>query len=132
MEIDIRQRDNEIIVVPNGPLSNAKITNYITKEKQFRVTVNFGVDYGTSVEKVRKTVIPAMKKIKTCLKNPAAGVDFIEMGDSALLFKAKFWVKNISERYDAKVQATENIYNALNKAKIGIPYPQMDVHIKKK
>jgi len=58
-------------------------------------------------------------------------VRFLEMGNSSLNFKAYFFVNSFENRFGAIDEANTKIYNALNKAKINIPFPQMDVHIKK-
>ena len=71
-------------------------------------------------------------KIKKVLKDPAPGVVFKEMGDSALIFQAMAWVDDYNDAFMTKEESTNKIYLALNKAKIGIPFPQMDVHLKKK
>jgi small-conductance mechanosensitive channel len=52
------------------------------------------------------------------------------MGDSSLNFKAFFYVDSFQNRYAALDEANTKIYNVLNKKKISIPFPQMDVHIK--
>jgi small-conductance mechanosensitive channel len=96
------------------------------------VHVLFGVEYGTDVEKVRKLVLPILKEMKGVLKEPAPTVHFTEMGDFALKFKANFWVEKWNMAYDKKIEATEKIYNALNKAGIGIPFPTQTVYFKKK
>ena len=54
------------------------------------------------------------------------------MADSSLNFKAYFYVDSFSHRFGAIDEANTKIYNALNKAKIEIPFPQMDIHMKKK
>ena len=54
------------------------------------------------------------------------------MADSSLNFKAFFYVESYSQRFGATDQANTLIYNALNKANIEIPFPQVDVHVKKK
>jgi small-conductance mechanosensitive channel len=96
------------------------------------VEVVFGVEYGSDPDKVKKIVLAEVTRINECLKDPAPAVRFSEMGDSALLMKAFFWVDSIEKAYDAKEEATTKIYKVLNKHKIGIPFPQMDVHVKKK
>jgi MscS family membrane protein len=126
----IQTWDNEIIVIPNGQFSNSQIHNIVLPDPQVRVVVPFSVAYGTDVDKVKKLVLGEIKKIKECLNEPEPIVRFLEMGDSALMYKAFFWVNDFSERYGAKEEANIRIYNALNKAKISIPFPQMDVHIK--
>ena len=124
--------DNEIVYVPNGYLANSRVTNYAKPDPKVRSSVLFGVEYGTDVEKVRKLVLGILAGIDGILKEPAPSVHFTEMGDSALKFKANFWVEKWTLAYDKKLEATEKIYNALNKAKIDIPFPAQTVYFKKK
>ncbi len=127
----IRTYDNEVIYVPNGYLANSRILNYTRPTTKIRVGVEFGVEYGSKIKFVQKTVLNAIAKMKDVLKDPEPAVQFKEMGESSLKFKAYFWVENWKEAYSKKLEATEMIYDELNKAKIGIPFPQMDVHLKK-
>jgi len=69
--------------------------------------------------------------MKDILKDPAPAVEFQEMGDFALQFKAKFFVADYRTAWGKKLEATEKIYDALNKAKLNIPYPTYEVHMKK-
>ena len=76
-----------------------------------------------------------MKEIKSIAgftNDPEPIIRFLEMGDSALKFNAYFYVESYENRADAISEANTKIYNALNKNKIEIPFPQRDVHIKKK
>lgn len=122
--------DNELIFVPNGQLANMRIRNLAQPDPTLRKTVDFSVDYGTSVEKVKKIVLPAVKKMEGVHANPAADIIFVEMGDYGLKFKARFWV-DWNKGHDKWVEATGLIYEALQKAKIGIPYPTHTVYMKK-
>ena len=128
----IKNYDNQIIILPNGYMANAKVINYAQPNNLVKFRVNFGVDYGSNPEKVKKVVIEALTKIKKVLKDPAPGVVFKEMGDSALIFQAMAWVDDYNDAFMTKEESTNKIYLSLNKAKIGIPFPQMDVHLKKK
>ena len=125
--------DNEMIIVPNGILSNDIIHNYALPNPLNRVYVDFGVAYGTDPEKVEKVITKTLATIKDAIKDdPVPAIDFLEMADSSLNFRAKFWVENYTKAYSAKIEAVKKIYKALNKANIAIPFPQMDVHMKKK
>ena len=128
----IKNYDNQIIILPNGYMANAKVINYAKPNNQVKFRVNFGVEYGTKTEKVKKVVIDALNKTKNVLKDPAPGVVFKEMGDSALIFQAMAWVDDYNDAFMTKEEATSRMYDALNQAKIGIPFPQMDVHLKKR
>ena len=127
----IRDYDNRQIIIPNGVMANAKIINYVKPNKKVKFTVEFGVAYGSNISSVKKVVLATLKKIKNVMDDPAPSIIFKAMGDSSLNFKAMAWVANYNDAFLTKEEATCNIYDALNKAKIEIPFPQMDVHVKK-
>lgn len=127
----IKTWNNDIIVIPNGQLSNSRVQNFLSDDRKARVVIDFGVEYGSNIDHVEKIVLKAIENIDGRLDDPTPIVEFYQMGDSALLFRAKFWVGDVGKRYSAKIASTKAIYNALNKEKIVIPFPQMDVHLKK-
>ena len=124
--------DNELVTVPSGKLADSAILNFLQPNPQVRVVIEFGVEYGSDTEKVRKTVIETLRKVSSVLGNPEPKVLMIEMGDFALKFMALFWVNNFDEKMNTKALTTEKIYNALRKAGIGIPFPTRTVYLKGK
>jgi len=123
--------DNQLIIIPNGILSNAKIQNFVLPDPKERVAIKFGVEYGSDVKKVKDIVIKAVKNVENILEEPAPEVLLIEMGDFALIFVCRVWVNSYKNAERTKAKATEAIYTALNKAKIVIPYPTHTVYVKK-
>jgi len=126
----LKTYDNEIIHIPNGTLANAKIKNFTQPDFSIRVNVEFGVVYGSDPEKVRQVVVEALKKIDEVLENPEPVVEFKKMSDFSLDFIARAWVKEYTQAYSMKLTMTDEIYKALNKAKIGIPFPTRTVYTK--
>jgi len=128
----IKTADNELIIIPNSKLSDSKIQNIALPEPKSRVVIPFSVGYGSNIEKVKKIVLKEISSIKKACKNPKHSVQFVNMNTSSLDFKAYFFVDHYDDRSDAIDEANTKIYNALNKAKIEIPFPQLDVRLKKK
>ncbi|MFP4424335.1 MAG: mechanosensitive ion channel family protein [Candidatus Woesearchaeota archaeon] len=126
----VKNFDQEIIIVPNGILANAKFKNVALPATDVRVVVPFSVAYGTDIKEVRDMVLKEINKIKGIAKEPEPFVMFLEMADSSLNFKAFYYVDHYDKRYDALEEGNERIYNLLNKHNINIPFPQMDVHLK--
>ena len=56
--------DNEIIYVPNGYLANSRVQNYTRPSPKVRVSVDFGVEYGSDIEKVKKVVLNVVNKME--------------------------------------------------------------------
>ncbi len=122
--------DNELVIVPNTKLADSKIQNVALPEKKSRAVIPFGVAYGSDIEKVKKLILGEVKKVNHFIPEPEPNVRFVEMANSSLNFKAYFYVDDYDNRFSAIDEANTRIYNALNKAGIGIPFPQMDVYIK--
>ena len=127
----IKTWDNDIIVIPNGKMANSKIQNYVQPSIKSRAVIDFSVVYGSDIKNVKDVVMKTIKKVENVIEEPEPSVAFVKMNDFSLDFKAKFWVANISQRYAAKEKATCMIYDALNKAKISIPFPTRTVYLKK-
>lgn len=125
----IKTFDNELIIVPNNKLAESQIQNVALPEPKSRVVIPFGVAYGSDVDKVKELITREIKTITNVEEDPEPMVRFLEMGDSALLFKAYFYVDTYEHRFNAIDEANTKIYKALNKAKISIPFPQMDIHL---
>lgn len=127
----IQTFDNELIIVPNNKLAEGLIQNVALPEPKSRVVIPFSVAYGSNIEKVKEIVLREIKLIQKVIQDQELKVRFIEMADSSLNFKAYFYVDNYEDRFTAIDEANTRIYNALNKNKINIPFPQLDVHLKK-
>ena len=127
----IKTFDNEVIIVPNNKLADSQIQNVNQPEPKSRVVIPFGVAYGSDIDKVKKLIEKEIKQVKDVIiddEKLTSMVRFIEMGTSSLNFKAYFYVDTFEHRFKAIDEANTKIYNALNKAGINIPFPQVDVH----
>ena len=130
----IRTWNNELLIIPNGTLANSTIQNYKKPDLSVRAEITFGVEYGSDIDKVKEVVERTLKKVPKVVKKDdekPIQILFLNMGDSALEFKARFWVKNYGDKFSTKIRATEDIYKSLNKSKIGIPFPTRTVYLKK-
>ena len=127
----VKNRDGDLIILPNGKLSDSKIYNYHKPLPVTRVGIDFSVKYGSNSEKVKKIVMAEIKKVKHVLDEPPPLVIFDELGDFSLKFKAFFWVTSIEKKIEAKEAAVTAIYNSLNRNKIEIPFPTRTIYLNK-
>jgi MscS family membrane protein len=128
----IKTFDNELVIVPNNKLAESIIQNVALPEPKSRAVVPFSVAYGSDIAKVKKIVLKELNAMKIVEKTPEPMVRFIEMADSGLNFKAYYYVSSFENRFESIDEANTRIYNALNKSGIEIPFPQMDVYLRKK
>ncbi len=126
----IKTWDNEVIIVPNGQIASSKIKNYVLPDPTARIVVPFSVAYGSNIDKVKKIVMKEIKKLDNLDKDKEPRVMFLEMAESSLDFKAYVYLESYKERFLTREKLNCLVYNALNKNKVNIPFPQMDVWIK--
>ncbi|MCF1427368.1 MAG: mechanosensitive ion channel [Shewanella sp.] len=120
--------DNKVIIVPNTSIMNGSIINYSAMEKR-RVDMVIGVSYDADIRQAKQLLCSILENNQYVLKEPEYIVAVSSLGDSSVNFVVRPWVKT-SDYWDAHFELTETIKLSLDEAGIGIPYPQMDVHIK--
>ncbi|ABM00670.1 mechanosensitive ion channel family protein [Shewanella amazonensis] len=124
----LRTPDNKVIVAPNSAIMNGTITNYSAMDTR-RVDMVIGVAYDADIKLTKKVLTDILDNNQYVLKDPAYTVALSELGASSINFVVRPWVKG-ADFWAAKFELTEQIKNALDANNIGIPYPQMDIHVK--
>jgi MscS family membrane protein len=129
----LRTSNDETIIIPNSKLAENRVSNISIPEPKVRIIIPFSIAYGSDIEKARKVVLNEIKTIKNLDRKEPISVRFMKMGDSGLEFEAFFhiMIMHLRGKSDAVDEANTKIYNALIHNKIGIPYPQLDVNLKK-
>ncbi len=126
----MRTYDNEVIFLPNSQLANTRVKNFTKPDPTIRVTVTFGVAYGSDVARVKQVVSDAISKLDDILEEPAPQVLFLNMSDFALDMSARVWVDDYGKQFAKQLEMTELIYNTLNESGIKIPFPTRTVYMK--
>ena len=126
----LRTYDNELLSLPNSQLSNARVKNFTKPDVTIRVTVNFGVAYGSDVARVKELVLDAISSLDDISREPGPQVLFLNMSDFSLDMSARVWVDDYDKQFAKKLEMTELVYNTLNKNDIEIPFPTRTVYMK--
>lgn len=119
--------DNRRIIIPNGAVFGSTIEN-ISHHSTRRVDVGVGVDYGASIDETRTVLEKVVASIDNTLTEPASAVVLGDLGDSAVTWTCRVWV-NSGDFWGVKEALTREVKLQLDAAGIGIPFPQMDIHV---
>lgn len=120
--------DNQMIIIPNGALSNQTIVN-VTKLEKRRVDVSVGVAYDTDLKKAQSIIRELMVKVEGRIPEEEPVVFVDQLGDSAIVLSGRVWVK-ADAYWTVKWYLNEAIAEAYREEGISIPFPQVDVHVK--
>ncbi|WP_418139605.1 small-conductance mechanosensitive channel MscS [Oceanimonas smirnovii] len=119
--------DNRMIVVPNSKILNDRIVNY-SKESTRRLDLVIGVSYSADLQLTKEVLTRIIEEEPRVLKEPACRIAVSELGASSVDFIVRPWVK-AEDYWNLKFDLLEKIKNELDANNIGIPFPQMDVHL---
>lgn len=119
--------DNRRIIVPNSLIFGSTIEN-VTYHDRRRVSIDVGADYGADIDATRAVLESAVASVQAVLDDPAPQVFLSALGASSVDWQVRVWCEKGD--YGAVHEETiRAIKREMDSAGIGIPFPQMDVHI---
>lgn len=123
----LKTGDNKTIIIPNSAVMSGTITNY-SLEANRRVDLLVGISYDADIGAARSIIQGLMEADERILKDPAAGISVADLADSSVNLAIRPWVK-AADYWSVRGDLLEAIKHHFDEAGIGIPYPQMDVHL---
>ena len=121
--------DNKVIRIPNGNLANESIVNYSEKDTR-RVDFQFSATYEADSSEVVRVLTEVVQNHSQTLKDPEPFVRMSEHGDRAIIYTVRVWV-NSADYWDVHFDVIEKVKQRFDEEGISIPYPQMDIYMKK-
>jgi small conductance mechanosensitive channel len=119
--------DNRLIIIPNGEITSNAIENYtIQGERRHDITV--GIGYDDDIDKAKAAIEKVLKDTPNVLLDQGYDIFVNELADSSVNFQVRFLCKN-DDFWPAYRYFMEHIKKEFDAQGIGIPYPQMDVHL---
>lgn len=121
--------DNRRVLVPNGNLANNVIVN-VTGSSKRKLEIKVGISYQDNLEKAKAVMRCLIEEDPDILHEEEQQVFVAELADSSVVMGLRCWVS--TENYFTVLwRLNEQLKLAFDREGISIPYPQMDVHIKK-
>jgi small-conductance mechanosensitive channel len=124
----IRMLANNLIIIPNGKLAQAIVTNYDLPEKRMSLSIPVGVSYDADPDHVERVLtevaMSGASDIPGLLPEPAPFVRFIPgFGDSSLNFTLICQVAQFTDQYLAQHELRKRIFKRFREEAIEIPFP---------
>ena len=119
--------DNRVIVLPNGTLANSSLTN-VTACDSRRLDLKVGISYDADIRQAKEVLQKVLEEDEGVLKAKEHFVYVDELAESSVNLGIRCWF-SMDGYWQGKWRLTENVKYALDEAEIGIPYPQMDLHL---
>ena len=117
------------IILPNSSLSNGNIVNHNIIGRK-RVDIEFGIDYSADIDVAKKVLTDVATSAPGALTDPAPSCVVSALGDSSVSIKQMTYCEP-KDYWNIYYYNMENGKKALDKVGINIPFPQLEVSMKK-
>ncbi|SBS34058.1 Small-conductance mechanosensitive channel [Marinomonas aquimarina] len=121
--------DNRVIIMPNSDIMNSAIVNY-SREATRRLDLMVGISYDSDIKKARDLLEDILASDERVLKDPEPAIWVFELADSSVNFAVRPWVK-ADDYWALRSDLLERVKYTFDENGVGIPFPQMDVHLSK-
>lgn len=119
----IRTRDNRMVIVPNSIISKNQVVNYTFPDPRYRIQSHISIGYGSDIEQVRRLIIDTVRQVDGVLPDQPVDSLYIEMGDSAMIFRVRWWLESYEDTRRMFDRVNTALQNAFDAKGIQTPYP---------
>lgn len=126
----IRTRDNRMVIVPNSTIGANQVINYTYPDPRYRIQTHVGIAYGTDIEEARRVIVDTVRQVAGVLKDRPVDALYIEMGDSAMIFRVRWWIESYVDTRRMFDRVHTVLQHALDEAGIESPFPTQSLNVR--
>tara|TARA_B100000949_G_scaffold149592_1_gene131429 strand:+ start:28 stop:1101 length:1074 start_codon:yes stop_codon:yes gene_type:complete len=123
----IRDRFNNLVLIPNSKMAESVVTNFYSPETAINILITSGVAYEENLENVEVTVKDTLQQLSSVSENVANNTQprfgFSEFGDSNINFWIFMQAKDWSASFQLKSEIIKAVHSSFDKKGITINYP---------
>ena len=123
----IRDRFNNLVLIPNSKMAESVVTNFYSPETAINILITSGVAYEENLENVEVTVKDTLQQLLSVSENVANNTQprfgFSEFGDSNINFWIFMQAKDWSASFQLKSEIIKAVHSSFDKKGITINYP---------
>lgn len=131
----LKQRRNNIIIIPNSTVASSITTNYNLPKSELAIRVDCGVAYDSDLEFVEKVAVEVaqdvMKNVKGAVTTHKPFVRFSGFGDSSIDFYVNLRVEDYGKQFRVRHEFIKRLHKKFNEEGIVIPFPIRTLDIPK-
>jgi small-conductance mechanosensitive channel len=123
----IRTLADNLLIIPNGKLSESNITNFSKPKQDMSLWIPCGVAYESDLRKVEKITLEVAKDIQMnadgAVRNFEPGFRFKEFGDSNINFTTILRINDPLKRFVVRNEFIKSLKDRFDKENIEISWP---------
>lgn len=125
----LKTLDNKVVVIPNGTLANASLTNVTTSDKR-QIDLTFGISYDDDLKKAKAILQHIAETTEERIKDTDIQIFVRDLAESSVNLGFRIWVP-MDDYWKVRWALNERVKLTFDEEGITIPFNQLDVTVKK-
>ena len=125
----LKTLDNKVVVIPNGTLANASLTNVTTSDKR-QIDLTFGISYDDDLKKAKAILQHIAETTEERVKDTDIQIFVRDLAESSVNLGFRIWVP-MDDYWKVRWALNERVKLTFDEEGITIPFNQLDVTVKK-
>ena len=125
----IQTRSGDLVVVPNGKLAGATITNYDEPARIHRITVPVQVAYVNSPTDAKEMLLAAARSTPGVLSEPPPNAVVVQIDDPLMGYEVHLWIDDYSIRPRVSSDFGSLVWYHSHRRGVPLPSPAQDLFL---
>lgn len=126
----VSMSDGHSIIIPNGDLLSQQLVNWSGGKGHKKISLFFGVAYGTDIEKTITLIKDILNSEKGIIQRPPSVIVPLAFGAGAIELEVSFVINNFRDASVIRGRVIAAIDKRFKQEGIEIPIPQQDINIR--
>jgi small-conductance mechanosensitive channel/CRP-like cAMP-binding protein len=128
----LRTNDAIYLDIPNNEMVSHAIVNLHYPTEVHAMRIRLGVEYKNPPNRVKDALFRAASAAEGVLPEPRVKVFLVDFADSAVIYEIKYYMGNHSRISEINDAVRTNVWYALKRQGITIPFPIRTLHLERR
>lgn len=121
---------HDIVIIPNSVATKSAIINFTAPTRMHRRNVKIGLRYEAAPNRVRESLLKAVRGVEGVLTDPHPYVQLVEYADFSINYIVYFFISDMPQREKIQNRVMTRIWYQLNRDGLSIPFPIRDINMR--
>ena len=125
----IRDRNGDMVVVPNSELAGASVTNFSSPQSLHRIVVSLQVAFSNPPTRAKEMLLDAARSVPGVLSDPAPGVLVTTVDDPLMGYEVTMWVDDYAIVPRVRGDFGALVWYQSHRHNVPLPSPAQDLFL---
>ncbi len=121
---------HDVVIIPNSVATRSAIINFSAPTRIHRRRVNIGLRYEAAPNRVRESLLRAVRGVEGVLTDPNPYVQLVEYADFSINYTVFYFISDMVNREGIQNRVMTRTWYQLRRDGLSVPFPIRDINVR--